>query len=138
MTSAAFIQGRVNRMLRHRYTYQARVYANTPGQSDDWGNPIQTVASPPAPPPVADKICLYRDTSKFGIADVGPVQVEVNELAVSWDDPIQVGDFVALVADPETGRTLISVPTRVETIAEIGPHGAVIYRVLTLHSAEVV
>jgi len=138
VTSAAFVQGRVNRMLRHRYTWLRRADDPTGGGVDDWGNPLQTIQTPPAPVPTTDKICLYRDTSKFAVGDSGPVQVEINELTVAWDDPIQVGDYVASVTDPETGRTLIVDPTRVESIAEIGPHGAVVYRVLTLHGAEVV
>jgi len=124
--------------MRHRYTWQPRVDDVTADPAtDDWGNPILTTDPASAGAPVTDKPCLFTDTATVSLGSAGPIQVEVNRLVVPFDDPIRVGDYVAAVSDPATGNALIQEPARVESMNEIAPHGAVIYRVARLRYAEV-
>lgn len=104
---------------------------------DDWGNPIQTITSPPALAAVSGKPCLFKDRARVLLGPDGPIQVETNELTVPWDDPLSIGDFIGDIYDPDTGHHFIDQPIRVETVTDHAPHGALLYRIASLRYAEV-
>jgi len=116
--------------------YTVTAIQSTAQQVDDWGNPIQTIASPPAPAPTPGKPCLFRDMSTVDYTQNGPVQVETNSIAIPWNDTLRIGDWIGDITDPVTATHFIDQPARVEMIADYAPHGELIYRIARLRFGE--
>lgn len=128
MPNAAWVQGRVRRMMRQTYTRTPRVEATT---EDSWGNPETTLAAP-----VPDAPCLFLDTGTVVNGGNGPIQIESETLCIPFDDPLSVGDLVSNIVDPETGFVLYQGPAKAQLFTEIASHGARIYRFVKLIKAE--
>lgn len=132
MASATWLQGRVNRMLRHTYTRRTLTQTAAPNDVDAWGEPNTSYSTSE----VEDIPCLFLDQSTYVLSPGGPVQLEANTLVIAADDPIALGDQVLEVVDPETGSLIYDGPGTVELFTNVASHGALIYKTVNLLAGE--
>jgi hypothetical protein len=109
----------------------------TAGAVDPWGLPLETTDSPPAPAPVPNKPCLFRDESMIVNGLNGPIQYQRTRLFLPFDDPLREGDYVTDVMDPLTGRVFVAQPSRTELLTLTATKDALIWKQVTIRWSEV-
>jgi len=157
MTRAAFVQGRVLRMMRQTYVSEARQAVETIGWgTDEWGNPVSFDASDNEPGTrkvaasvqlsgsgtaaqaqgLATRPCQFIDKGTAILGPGGPIQVDSDMLVIAYNDPLQVGDEVRNVTDP-SGIVLFAGPATVTVLTSISSGGSQIYMYASITKGEV-